>query len=194
MALLLSACGASGGGESGPGAGEAGVEAGPDGTGPGDGDAAGSTDADAADAPSAADTGGTDGGNDAGDAEAGSCLLGSVGVSGQCMTVASCTALSNHTSTPSICPDAADTCCTLTPSVASNPAVPVGWILMPQAAVTADMTAWAVAILNDPTTYPMFSMTMRAFGSLTVMAIVEWHPPDFQNATVHRGVTLYEPG
>jgi hypothetical protein len=31
------------------------------------------------------------------------------------------------------------------------------------------------------------------FGSLTVMARVEWHPPDFQNNVVHRGVTLYIP-
>jgi len=27
----------------------------------------------------------------------------------------------------------------------------------------------------------------------TVLARVEWHPPDFQNSVVHRGVALYEP-
>ena len=25
------------------------------------------------------------------------------------------------------------------------------------------------------------------------MARVEWHPPDFQNSIIHRGVTLYVP-
>jgi hypothetical protein len=34
---------------------------------------------------------------------------------------------------------------------------------------------------------------MQTFGSLDVLARVEWHPPDFQNSVVHRGVTLYEP-
>jgi hypothetical protein len=53
------------------------------------------------------------------------------------------------------------------------------------------MTAWAVSILNDPATYPMFGTTTRVFGSLTVMARVEWLPPDFQHMTVHRGVVLY---
>jgi hypothetical protein len=32
-----------------------------------------------------------------------------------------------------------------------------------------------------------------AFGTLLVLALVEWHPPDFQNSAVHRGVTLFEP-
>jgi hypothetical protein len=31
------------------------------------------------------------------------------------------------------------------------------------------------------------------FGTLLVLARVEWHPPDFQNHAVHRGVTLYVP-
>jgi hypothetical protein len=26
-----------------------------------------------------------------------------------------------------------------------------------------------------------------------VLARVEWHPPDFQNNAIHRGVTLYVP-
>ena len=55
------------------------------------------------------------------------------------------------------------------------------------------MTTWAVGILNDPITYPMFSTEMKTFGALTVLARVEWHPPDFQNNVVHRGVTLYAP-
>ena len=42
--------------------------------------------------------------------------------------------------------------------------------------------------------YPMFSTTIQTFGTLMVLARVEWHPPDFQNSVVHRGVTLYEPG
>jgi hypothetical protein len=41
--------------------------------------------------------------------------------------------------------------------------------------------------------YPMFSTAMQTFAGLLVMARVEWHPPDFQNAVVHRGVTLYQP-
>jgi archaellum component FlaG (FlaF/FlaG flagellin family) len=64
---------------------------------------------------------------------------------------------------------------------------------MAQADVTAAMTSWAVSILNDPTDYPMFSTATQTFGTLTVLARVEWHPPDFQNSVVHRGVTLYEP-
>jgi hypothetical protein len=65
---------------------------------------------------------------------------------------------------------------------------------MMQAEVTAPMTTWAVSILNDPTDYPMFATAMMTFGTLMVLARVEWHPPDFQNGVVHRGVTLYEPG
>jgi hypothetical protein len=40
--------------------------------------------------------------------------------------------------------------------------------------------------------YPMFSTAMQTFGTLLVLARVEWHPPDFQNGVVHRGVTLYK--
>jgi hypothetical protein len=80
-----------------------------------------------------------------------------------------------------------------TPSVADNPPTPPGYKLMMQSEVTADMTSWTVSILEDPTTYPMFSTATMTFGTLTVLARVEWHPPDFQNGTVHRGVTLYEP-
>ena len=55
------------------------------------------------------------------------------------------------------------------------------------------MTTWAVSILRDPVTYPMFATTTKLFGTLNVLARVEWHPPDFQNSVVHRGVTLYVP-
>jgi hypothetical protein len=81
----------------------------------------------------------------------------------------------------------------VTPSLADNPPVPVGWQLIMQSQVTPDMTAWATMILDDPVTYPMFSTATKAFGSTTVMARVEWHPPDFQNGVIHRGVTLYVP-
>jgi hypothetical protein len=79
------------------------------------------------------------------------------------------------------------------PSVSDNPPVPQGWRLMQQSEVTPEMTAWAVSILNDPVDYPMFSTATQTFGGLMVLARVEWHPPDFQNDVVHRGVTLYEP-
>jgi hypothetical protein len=63
---------------------------------------------------------------------------------------------------------------------------------MQQADVTSAMTSWAVMILDDPTTYPMFSTTTQTFGALLVLARVEWHPPDVNNEAVHRGVTLYQ--
>jgi hypothetical protein len=64
---------------------------------------------------------------------------------------------------------------------------------MAQAEVTSDMTTWAVDILHDPASYPMFATAARVFGAQKVLARVEWHPPDFQNGVVHRGVTLYVP-
>ena len=81
----------------------------------------------------------------------------------------------------------------MTPNVADNPPVPAGWQLVQQSAVTPAMTTWAVAILHDRTNHPMFSTTIQTFGTAPVLARVEWHPPDFQNMTVHRGVTLYRP-
>ncbi len=116
------------------------------------------------------------------------------GAPGTCITTADCAALGDHTSYPGHCAGPADIqCCIRTPSVADNPPIPPGYKLMAQADVTADMTTWAVMILNDPTTYPMFATAMRTFGTLMVLARVEWHSPDFQNMVVHRGVTLYEP-
>jgi hypothetical protein len=129
------------------------------------------------------------------DADAGNgCFLTTVGVYGECMTTTACAALGGDVSTPGYCPGPATIeCCTPAPNVADNPPVPTGWVLMQQSAVTSAMTTWAVDILDDPTTYPMFSTTTMAFGTLTVLARVEWHPPDFQNSAVHRGVTLYQP-
>lgn len=131
--------------------------------------------------------------SDASDASDG-CFVSTWGVVGSCMSTSACAALADHVSTPGYCPGPASIeCCTSAPNVADNPPVPQGWKLMQQADVTPDMTAWAVAILKDGTTYPMFSTTTQTFGTLDVLARVEWHPPDFQNSVVHRGVTLYEP-
>jgi len=130
--------------------------------------------------------------SDASDAADGACFLSKVGVFGQCITTAQCTSLGKHISTPGYCAGPTDIeCCTLAPNVADNPPVPKGWKLMQQAMVTADMTTWAVAILHDPVGHPMFSTDMKTFGALLVLARVEWHPPDFQNSAIHRGVTLY---
>jgi lysophospholipase L1-like esterase len=74
----------------------------------------------------------------------------------------------------------------------SPPRIP-SWALMWQANVTGAMSTWAVAILHDPITYPMGSTAVHVFGNQKVLARVEWHPPDFQNSAVHRGVTLYSP-
>lgn len=117
------------------------------------------------------------------------------GAPGECATVSACAASAGHTSFAGECPGPASIeCCIVTPSTADDPPAPTGYELMPQSQVTADMTTWAVAILDDPTSYPMFATTTKTFGTLTVLARVEWHPPDFQNSVVHRGVTLYEPG
>src|SRR5258708_6573717 len=105
------------------------------------------------------------------------------------MTPSACTALGDHTSYAGHCPGRTSIeCCIKTPNVADNPPIPAGYKLMAQSDVSADMTKWAVAILNDPVTYPMFSTTTKTFGTLTVLARVEWHPPDFLNSKVHRGV------
>lgn len=134
-----------------------------------------------------------EGGVDAADAGNG-CFDTDYGVYGACMTAMSCTALGDHTSVTGFCPGPTSIeCCIDTPDVTDNPPVPMGWQLMQQSMVTTAMTNWAVMILHDPVTYPMWSTTMQTFGTQLVMARVEWHPPDFQNNTVHRGVTLYVP-
>jgi hypothetical protein len=116
------------------------------------------------------------------------------GEPGQCLEVSACAALSGYSSTPGYCPGPADIqCCTMGPSVSDNPPIPAGYEPMMQSEVTPAMTTWAVSILDDPTDYPMFSTAMMTFGTLMVLARVEWHPPDFQNEKVHRGVTLYQP-
>ncbi|MEO8550113.1 MAG: hypothetical protein ABI678_09065 [Kofleriaceae bacterium] len=118
----------------------------------------------------------------------------SAGAPGECVDVTACAALGAHVSEPGHCTGAQSIqCCVMRPSVADNPPVPTGYKLMTQSEVTPAMTTWAVAILHDPVTYPMFATTTMVFGTLTVLARVEWHPPDFQNSVIHRGVTLYEP-
>jgi hypothetical protein len=157
--------------------------------------ATGSTDAgeagggDAADDTSNAGDAAGDGGDGAASPE-----CAPYGAPGQCITVTACAALGDHTSYAGLCPGAADIeCCIVTPSTANNPPTPAGYVLMQQADVTSAMTTWAVAILNDPAMYPMFSTTTMLFGTLLVLARVEWHPPDVNNTSIHRGVTLYEP-
>jgi hypothetical protein len=148
----------------------------------------------APDALSAAEDAGTaDASSDSGvESGEGGCEWG--GAPGECMTVTACAALADRSSFANECPGPASIeCCIVTPSTADNPPVPAGWVLMEQAQVTSAMTTWAVDILNAPVTYPMFSTTTMVFGTLTVLARVEWHPPDFQNSIIHRGVTLYEP-
>ncbi len=143
--------------------------------------------------------GGAGGSIDAGSgdasAEAGTGTPCSVdGAPGECMEVSACAALPGYTSTPGYCPGPADIeCCMVTPNVADDPPTPTGWEPMMQSEVTTAMTTWAVDILNDPSAYPLFSTTTMTFGTLLVLALVEWHPPDFQNSVVHRGVTLYQP-
>jgi hypothetical protein len=114
------------------------------------------------------------------------------GAPGKCMSASACAAIADHSAEPGSCPPATQ-CCIDAPDVADNPPTPTGYKLMAQSQVTPAMTNWAVAILHDPVTYPMWSTTTQTFGTQPVLARVEWHPPDFQNGVVHRGVTLYVP-
>jgi hypothetical protein len=83
--------------------------------------------------------------------------------------------------------------CPRKPEVAANPPVPAGWVQVHDSVVTPEMAAWAAEVVNKRKAYPMCSSTTRAFGAVTILARVEWHPPDFNVPKVHRGVTLYEP-
>jgi hypothetical protein len=122
----------------------------------------------------------------------GSCEV--FGAPGTCISTEACSSMETYSSYPGYCPGPDDIqCCIVTPDVANNPPTPTGYVLMQQSAVTPAMTTWAVMILDDPTDYPMFSTTTMMFGTQLVLARVEWHPPDFQNGAVHRGVTLYVP-
>ncbi len=151
-----------------------------------------SVDAPAPNATDAADDSADAGALDGDVADGNACEWG--GAPGECMTLTACAALTDHSSYAGQCPGPATIeCCITTPNPADNPPTPTGYKLMQQSEVTADMTTWAVAILNAPATYPMFSTTTKTFGTLDVLGRVEWHPPDFQNGVVHRGVTLYEP-
>jgi hypothetical protein len=135
--------------------------------------------------------GGPDSGVDAGLTDGGPCPAN--GNIGQCILESSCSALLGFSSTPGVCMAGALECCSPTPDVADNPTTPSGWQLLPQSDVTTAMTDWAQELVLDPTDYPMFSSAMMNFGSLTVLAVVEWLPPDIQNSAVHRGVVLFEP-
>ena len=137
--------------------------------------------------------GGIDGGNDGEAGNPNACSYS--GAPGECMAVSACAAIADHSSFPGQClgPSSVE-CCIDTPDTADNPPFPTGYKLLTQAMVTPAMTTWAVSILHDPVTYPMFSTTTMMFGAQLVLAQVEWHPPDFQNSVVHRGVTLFEPG
>jgi hypothetical protein len=122
----------------------------------------------------------------------GACFT-SYGTFGECITTKACNAMADHTPEPGYCAGSSSIeCCIDTPDTSDNPPIPAGWGPMQQSQVTPAMTTWAVNILHDPVAYPMYSTTMQLFGSLLVLARVEWHPPDFQNSAVHRGVTLYE--
>jgi hypothetical protein len=76
----------------------------------------------------------------------------------------------------------------------TNPPMPAGWRLMTQSAVTPDMTTWAVDLLHEAqaTNLAIGDARIKSFGDVRVLARVEWHPPDGNNAAVHVGVTLYE--
>jgi hypothetical protein len=122
----------------------------------------------------------------------GRCFLKTPGVYGTCMNDDACIALGAHVSTPGPCGGGSDvSCCTEEPHLEVNP--PPGWLHLPQAHVTSEMTAWALAIVGAPTTYPLGSTTTQRFGERQVMARVEWHPPSQTLASMHRGVSLYEP-
>jgi hypothetical protein len=121
------------------------------------------------------------------------------GAPGKCLTVAACTALGDHSSYADDPNDAGPCvnkteCCIDTPDLADNPPIPTGYKLMADSMVTPEMSTWAVAILHDPITYPMYEATTKTFGTQLVLARVQWHPPDFQNSVIHRGVTLFIPG
>jgi hypothetical protein len=115
------------------------------------------------------------------------------GAPGNCTTATACAAIPDRSAKPSASCAAGLACCIDTPDLADNPPTPAGYKLMMQSQVTPAMTNWAVMILHDPVTYPMFSTTTMTFGTLLVLALVEWHPPDFNNNTIHRGVTLFVP-
>jgi hypothetical protein len=114
------------------------------------------------------------------------------GAPGSCLSSTTCAGLADHTAKSGSCRSWL-VCCIVTPSVMANPSIPLGYKPMMNAQVTAAMTMWAVAILRNPIAYPMFATATMRFGTVEVLARVEWHPPDFQNSIVHRGVTLYLP-
>lgn len=79
------------------------------------------------------------------------------GAPGTCLASSACSALADHSPEPSTSCASGLSCCIDTPDVADNPPIPAGYKLMMQSMVTPAMTNWAVMILHDPVTYPMFS-------------------------------------
>jgi len=115
---------------------------------------------------------------------------------GLCVNTTLCNNAPSFVSFGGLCPnEPVDVeCCVLQPSVSGNPPVPTGWAYMKQSVVTPAMTDWAVAILRDPVTFPRFVTVLRSFPEIgAVMARVEWHPKDFLNEKIHRGVSLFLP-
>lgn len=122
----------------------------------------------------------------------GRCFLKTPGVYGSCMDNDACMSLGGHVATPGVCGDSPSIgCCTEEPHLEVNP--PAGWVNLPQPHVTAEMTAWALALVNAPTAHPMGSSTRQRFGERDVLARIEWHPPSAEHDAMHRGVSLYEP-
>jgi hypothetical protein len=123
------------------------------------------------------------------------CFAAPLGLGGECIATDVCSALGGHMSIPGYCPGPTTiACCTAEPTVDAHPRPPPGWMPVPQARVTTQMSAWALMIVGSPTAYPMGATTTEHFGPVEVMARVEWHPPDLGHGVVHRGVTLYKPG
>lgn len=122
----------------------------------------------------------------------GRCFLKTPGVYGSCMDNDACASLGGHVATPGLCGGPPSIgCCTEEPHLEVNP--PAGWVNLPQPRVTAEMTAWALAIVSAPTAHPMGSTTRQRFGDRDVLARIEWHPPSPEHDSMHRGVSLYEP-
>src|SRR5947207_747310 len=81
------------------------------------------------------------------------------GAPGDGLVSTDCDALGDHTPYAGSCPGPSEIqCCIVTPDT-HNPPIPDGYRLMMQSEVTPEMTDWAVAILHDWDTYPMFSTT-----------------------------------
>ena len=120
-----------------------------------------------------------------------SCSLATAGVRGTCMDTSACAALGGYVSTPGRCSGPANiACCTSEPHYEGAPA---GYKILAQPRVTPEMVAWAAMIVESSSIYCMGSTAQQTFGGVSVLARVEWHPPEPSHDSIHRGVTLYEP-